>query len=90
MTLPEKDPPDERTKARLPKDSAALRETGATSGAGFRVEPRSSVPARTVVAPRTELAPRTDLSPRVPGEPRHGGPAGSPDEGDAEEPPADR
>ncbi|MDX6556860.1 MAG: hypothetical protein QOD86_3055 [Miltoncostaeaceae bacterium] len=87
MTLPETDPPGEPPEARLPKDPAWFREVGPRSGTGFRVEPRSSIPARTVLAPRAGLAPRTALSPLTPGEPRRAAP-GRPDPATGEEPPA--
>ncbi len=89
MTRP-MDPPGEPPTARLPEDSTALRDLGAPSGTGFRVEPRSTVPARTVPAPRTELAPRTGLSPRTSSERRLPGPEDSPGDGGGEEGPAGR
>ncbi len=86
MTLPETDPPGERPKARWLKERAEPPPKDAASETGFRVGPRSSIPARTVPAPRTGVAPRAPVSPRGPSEPRRAdatGPLG-PDE----EPPA--
>lgn len=83
MTLPQTDPPGERPKARWLKDAAELPAKAASPEGGFRVEPRSVVPARTVLAPRTGLAPRTDLSPRASSEPRPApDPVEEPPEGD--------
>ena len=83
MTLPVTDPSGERPKARQPEEAAVLREMGPRSGTGFRVEPRSSIPARTAPAPRTEVAPRTGVSSRTPPK----GDGGEPAEGAAPEPP---